>query len=143
MLPWLDFTSKSTHVAPSTDDVQEIVSTERQIHDALVHGLAAPLGRQVLLRDLRPAQGSNGESDRLVPALGIRSGGVASTSEMCGIINANRRRRRTQTATATQTSRGCDAYFSANSTFLLFSNSWSSAELVLLRVTVFTMPLKV
>jgi len=35
------------------------------------------------------------------------------------------------------------AYLSANSTFLLFSNSWSRAELVLLRVTVFTIPLKV
>lgn len=82
--------SEITYIAPSTNDVQEIVSTEGEIHDALVHGLAAPLGRQVFLCDLRPAQGSHGESDRLVPALGIRSGRIAPSSEMRGIIDASR-----------------------------------------------------
>lgn len=46
-------------------------------------------------------------------------------------------------ATKTIVSEKAFPYLSANSIFLLFSNSWSKAELVLLRVTVFTMPLKV
>lgn len=46
-------------------------------------------------------------------------------------------------ATKMTVSEAAFAYLSANSIFLLFSNSWSRAELVLLRVTVFTMPLKV
>lgn len=45
-------------------------------------------------------------------------------------------------ATKTTENKAVFAYLSANSIFLLFSNSWSKAELVLLRVTVFTMPLK-
>lgn len=70
-----------TYVAPSSNDVQKVVSAEREIHDAFIHGLAASLGRQILFRDLRPSQGSHGESNRLVPALRIRSGGIASSSE--------------------------------------------------------------
>ena len=60
-----------THIAPPSDDVEKIVPAERQVYNALVHGLAAPLGREVLLGDFRPAERPHREPDRLVPVLGV------------------------------------------------------------------------
>lgn len=42
-------------VAPSSNDVEKIVSTEGEIDDTLVDRFAAPFWRQILLGDLRPA----------------------------------------------------------------------------------------
>jgi len=46
--------SEETYIAPSSNDVQKIVSTEWEIHDALVDSLATSLGCQILLRNFRP-----------------------------------------------------------------------------------------
>lgn len=59
----------STHISPAAHDVQQVVAAERQVDDALVDRLAAPLGRQVGLRDLHPAEGADGEADG--PLLGV------------------------------------------------------------------------
>lgn len=135
---WKNFlVSERTYIAPSSNDIQQIVSTKWKIHDTLVHGLAASLGCQILFRNFRPTQGSHSKSDRLVSALRIRSGGIASSPER------NKWGESMTIATKTIVSEEAFSYLSANSIFLLFSNSWSRAELVLLRVTVFTMPLKV
>lgn len=72
--------SIDTNIAPSPNHVQKIVSSQGQVHDAFVDGLAASLGRQIFLRDFSPPEGTHGESDRFVPALGVRSCGIASSS---------------------------------------------------------------
>lgn len=73
--------SIDTNIAPSPNHVQKIVSSQGQVHDAFVDGLAASLGRQIFLRDFSPPEGTHGESDRFVPALGVRSCGIASSPE--------------------------------------------------------------
>lgn len=66
-----------TNVTPSPNDVQKVVSTKRQVHDAFIHSLAASFRRQILLSDLCPAKRAHRESDGLVSALGVCSCGVA------------------------------------------------------------------
>ena len=51
----------STHVSPAADDVVDVVPAEAEVHDALVDGLAAAVGRQVRLGDLHPAERADGE----------------------------------------------------------------------------------
>lgn len=43
-------------IAPSPNHVQKIVSSQGQVHDAFVDGLAASLGRQIFLRDFSPPE---------------------------------------------------------------------------------------
>ena len=52
-----------THVAPAADAVVDVIASQRQVDDALVNGLAAALGRQVLLGDGHPPQRAHRELD--------------------------------------------------------------------------------
>lgn len=71
--------NNATHITPSSDLVQQIVASEAQVHDALVHRAAGPLRREVRLRDLHPAERAHEEADR-APVVGLWAGGVAAAS---------------------------------------------------------------
>lgn len=71
-----------THITPAADYVQHIPAAHREINNATVDGLRGALGSEVLLGNLHPPKGANGEPDG--PSIGaladVTSGWVAPAS---------------------------------------------------------------
>lgn len=65
------------HVSPSSHDIQQVVSAEAQVHDALIDSAAAAFGCEVLFRYLHPTEGADEETHR--PHVRVGSCRVAAT----------------------------------------------------------------
>lgn len=57
---------RNTHIAPSSDYIKQIVATQRQVHNTLVHRLRGTFRRQILLGNLHPAHRADGKSYRSI-----------------------------------------------------------------------------
>lgn len=76
------YNEKKSHayISPSSNNIEQIISTERQVDDTLVDSFAASFRREILLGDFRPAKWSNRKPDRLVSIFWISSCRIAPSS---------------------------------------------------------------
>jgi hypothetical protein len=66
------------YVSPASDHVQQVVSAQGQVDDALVDRPAAALGGQVLLGYFHPPEGAHRKSDGALLGLRLDPGWVAA-----------------------------------------------------------------
>lgn len=67
-----------THIAPATDDIEQIILAERQVEDAFIYSFRGALRREVFFGNLHPAERSHCESDGFV---GLRLQRITASSE--------------------------------------------------------------